>query len=661
MKFSISSIEMTNFRQYSGKQTLDFLDDKSKNVIIILGKNGSGKSNILNALTWCLYGTEVHKEKDTKTSDSMPIVNTKVLGELGENERTFAEVCVYLKVGRDTWTIKRRIEGGKNNDGSLFFEQSKLTVVHPIGGQDKIDTGEGTQLLINNLLPDALKNSFFIDGEQLREFFRISTPEKISKAIDTVSQLDLVYNSIKHLTQYEKVLRKNIKDVTPQLKEIQNRIQFIQDEDETRTAQIKIKREEKEKNEKDLIEVKEFLKTHNSSVIAALERERQLLEDAVKSFQALINKRQQERNSYLVDIAPFIYLKKELKQTYDFIEEKVEKGELPPRIKETFVKELLEKGICICGNKLEGEAKKELEEYSKKLSLSELSEISIIGKTTIDDIFNDIDQFPEKIDQFNAEIDDLKWELEKKERRIEEISSQIKDVQIDEIKRYENRREELIGLIEKSKQIIKLLDAELKTSADELEKLRKREESELSKDRKYASYKEKLALVKDALKVLQDTEVIIKNKIRNQVEEYTEKNFLTLIRKKSAFKDVSINENYEVRVEHAHGYNVINDLSAGEYLILGLSFMSSLMTISGFHAPVIIDTPLAKIDDEHREYITTELPKFLEGTQLILLVTPTEYDQRVKANIEKFIVPGNFFEIKEDETKTESMVVRYGV
>ena len=58
--------------------------------------------------------------------------------------------------------------------------------------------------------------------------------------------------------------------------------------------------------------------------------------------------------------------------------------------------------------------------------------------------------------------------------------------------------------------------------------------------------------------------------------------------------------------------------------------MSALMTISGFHAPVIIDTPLGKIDDEHREQITTELPKFLQGTQLILLVTPTEYDDTVR-------------------------------
>ena len=121
----------------------------------------------------------------------------------------------------------------------------------------------------------------------------------------------------------------------------------------------------------------------------------------------------------------------------------------------------------------------------------------------------------------------------------------------------------------------------------------------------------KLQLVQDALTTLAETEYIVKTKIRNQVERSTKENFLTLIRKKTAFTDVLIDEDFNVKIIHSHGYNAINDLSAGEYMILGLSFMSALMTISGFHAPVIIDTPLGKIDDEHREYITTELPKFL--------------------------------------------------
>ncbi|KAF5050544.1 hypothetical protein DSECCO2_428310 [anaerobic digester metagenome] len=57
------------------------------------------------------------------------------------------------------------------------------------------------------------------------------------------------------------------------------------------------------------------------------------------------------------------------------------------------------------------------------------------------------------------------------------------------------------------------------------------------------------------------------------------------------------------------------------------------------------------------EYITTELPKFLEGTQLILLVTPTEYDSAVRRNLDQFLLPENYYEIKEDVQGIESRVV----
>lgn len=140
------------------------------------------------------------------------------------------------------------------------------------------------------------------------------------------------------------------------------------------------------------------------------------------------------------------------------------------------------------------------------------------------------------------------------------------------------------------------------------------------------------------------------------VETRTKENFNKLIRKKTAFKNIIIDDGFNVKVIHANNYNVINDLSAGEYMILGLSFMSALMTISGFHAPVIIDTPLGKIDKEHRDYITTELPKFLEGTQLVLLVTPTEYDDKVKENLNNYLLKDSFFEIFENDSNTVSEV-----
>jgi len=660
MKYAISSISLTNYRQYSGTQVLDFKIDKTKNVSLILGKNGAGKSNLLNAITWCLYGIEIHKTKDSYDSSGMPVINTSALKKLKNNQSITAEVIIHLITDSGPWIIKRTLEGGKSALGDFYFDEaSKLTVIHPVYGQDKIDKGDDTQILINNLLPEALKNFFFIDGEQLREFFKVSTPENIAKAIDIVSQLELVYKAADHLSKVENNFRKSVKNTTPQLERVQRNIELAQKSSEQLKDTVKQIERQKEKDHEEIARVKEYLKTHSSTVIATLEKERQSLETDIRKLKEQIGKKESQRNSYLVEIAPFIYLKKEIEQTYKIIEEKVEKGELPPRIKETFLKELLEKGHCICGNELVGNARKTLEEYSKKVTLSELSEISIVGKTTIEDIFSNIKEFPATIDSLNDEIDDFKEQLEKKERRLELISDEIKEYNVAEIRRNEERREELSRLIAKNEQLLILHNGELNACDVTIKDLKSEEEKELSKDKKNHSLKEKLTLVQSSLKVLANTEKIIKTKIRKQVEKNLNNNFKTLIRKKTAFSSISINETYDVIVHHVDGYNVINDLSAGEYLILGLSFMSALMTISGFQAPVIIDTPLGKIDDEHREYITTELPKFLEGKQLILLVTPTEYDNNVKANLNKYLLKDNFYQITENIDQTESKVGRY--
>ena len=54
----ISKIELDDFRQYYGRAELDFDTDSKKNISVIIGVNGAGKSNLYNAITWCLYGIE---------------------------------------------------------------------------------------------------------------------------------------------------------------------------------------------------------------------------------------------------------------------------------------------------------------------------------------------------------------------------------------------------------------------------------------------------------------------------------------------------------------------------------------------------------------------------------------------------------------------------
>ncbi len=658
MRFTITSIELENFRQYRGKVIVEFKSDKKKNVVIIQGKNGSGKSNLLNALTWCFYDLEAHGI--CEDNEKMPIINAYELTNLRANQRTKAEVTIYLDTDNGPWTIKRSIEGGKHLGGETYISpESTLTVVRPEGGQDKVYTGEATEILINNLLPENLRSFFFMDGEKLREFFNKDTAENIGEAIEKVSQLDLMYKAAEHLEAHEKDLRKNVKAGTPKLDEINGDIQFLQGKIDKNKLDIKKQKEHSKKNDKELIGVKDFLKNCGIDQVEQLETERQGIESDIKTSEERRQMIVLDRNKCLVKTAPFIYLKNSIESSLNLVWKKIDKGELPPKIKETLVLELIDRGKCICGTEVVGKAKKVLEEYSKKLGLSELGEISVVGKTKFKDIISDIEDFPEIMDRYYKDLDSYETELSKKRMRLSRIDEKIKAGEDKEkIINFERRRDDLIRQNEKIDQRIKMNNSELKEANSMLDTKKKEYEKELGSSEKNKKLKDKLMLVQSTLRTLAETEKIIKDKIREQIQKNTENNFFKLIRKKGAFKEILINENYEVIVKHDSGYNVIDHLSAGEYMILGLSFMSALMSISGFKAPVIIDTPLGKIDDEHRDKITKELPIFLEGTQLILFVTPTEYDLKVKTNLAKFINKGNIYDIIENKKQNESKVVK---
>src|SRR5689334_9236097 len=57
----ITSITLNNFRQYYGRNTVNIDTSGDRNIVLIGGKNGYGKTNFLLSLVWCLYGEDIGK------------------------------------------------------------------------------------------------------------------------------------------------------------------------------------------------------------------------------------------------------------------------------------------------------------------------------------------------------------------------------------------------------------------------------------------------------------------------------------------------------------------------------------------------------------------------------------------------------------------------
>ena len=135
--------------------------------------------------------------------------------------------------------------------------------------------------------------------------------------------------------------------------------------------------------------------------------------------------------------------------------------------------------------------------------------------------------------------------------------------------------------------------------------------------------------------VLLETQSIyggLEEDIHNKLEELTSYEFGKL-HWKEFYQGVAIDNDYDVKIFKEGGYVVPNDLSKGGQLVLALSFMTALNSLSGFGLPIVIDTPMGRLDDEIKENIGKYLPEYTKNKQVTLLVTGTEYSESFRKGI----------------------------
>lgn len=96
----LKSIKLTNFRQFIDEQ-ITFADGSDgKNVTIILGENGTGKTTFAQAFFWCMYG-------ETEFSDKM-MLNRHVANRLLAGQTAVVSVVLKLTHGDNAYTLTRQ-------------------------------------------------------------------------------------------------------------------------------------------------------------------------------------------------------------------------------------------------------------------------------------------------------------------------------------------------------------------------------------------------------------------------------------------------------------------------------------------------------------------------------------------------------------------------
>ncbi|WP_027127206.1 AAA family ATPase [Gelidibacter mesophilus] len=242
MKFS--KIDIENFRQYYGNIPIDLATDDQKNIVVIGGRNGYGKTNLLLSIVWCLYGDklsqiddhfkkEIQKEKNYNSFMQQSINWTAKKEDTDKfsvtiliDETELPELKMLNSNSADSVIIKREF------NVSTMVED--LHIIDPVSNMELFTDEEDKINFINNyIIPiDAAKFVFF-DAEKIAEIANLSIREEgsfINDALGKILGLDTYETLIDDIETYINNLKKEgaTKNLQEQIADKENAIKLSQ-------------------------------------------------------------------------------------------------------------------------------------------------------------------------------------------------------------------------------------------------------------------------------------------------------------------------------------------------------------------------------------------------------------------------------------------------
>jgi DNA sulfur modification protein DndD len=636
MKFRKLIIE--NYKSFQFPTTIEFPDSsEGKSIYLIGGMNGAGKTSVMEAINICLYGAKQDIIFKSINRKELAKGNAYVSFELHIETEEIEEIQV-----KRTWTAGT-VDSPKTKD-----LEEKLVVIKD-GKRVSVQNKDMWQDYITAMIPKSITQFFFFDGEKIQEIaaddhseVRLKSSLEAALGIQNISRLS---NDVLTLKQNE---RRNFVEISDE--------DIVFKESELKREKAKLSKKLNEKNEvnHELEHFKteyedtknRFLATFNAEPEGADEtkqRERKKiqlaskkgqLDNQIKSiiekylpwalagklFERLKDQIDIELNAqttkaisnHAVQLANDIVVVVDLPQPiYQIPLTPDQKNELQKRILSVLLNEKSDKEVSFLNL-----SDRDIAKVLNKIEEIEQSDVVSLKELLADQ--NELEQELKLLEgaSFGSSSDIEKQLFDELQQNMESCQNQIGRLTV----RMQNLSEELI-----------FLDSRIKDIEIELGKLYD----------KHNMSKEKFDFIKecDAIANLLNafTIKLRKNKI-HLLQEKTFEMYKLLSNKSGLIKDLVIDDStYEITIRDRNGHEMKKSgLSAGEKEIFAVSLLWGLAQTSQLNLPIIIDTPLSRLDSIHRDNIVSNyFPSAAE--QVIILSTDTEIDTNYYKALEKYL------------------------
>jgi len=633
----LTSLRLKNFRQFYGEQTLSFASGQDgKNVTVVHGHNGSGKTALLNAFVWCLYGETT---PDLEEPDRLE--NERALAEASTGAEVTVVVELAYGVSGDTYVV-RRTRTTRLTDTGLQRGPTQLSLwrTGPAGLTPVGETEDDCQQRLHRLLPKSLYPFFFFNGERVEALARPDAFDRVEKGVKTLLDLEVFERCLRHLGQVRQDMERELGRVGDNTsKNIIAKIQELTGKEEALQGKVRAK----EKQATDLRE--EIVQFENKQAeIEVLREETARREQLREKLDRLKRERQAITEEIRKGLSTDGYLgfgNVIWERVNEHIREAHKKGEIPAKIKPQFVDDIIESGHCICGRDIVPGSV----EAAALLAWKGSAGIAVLEES-ISNLSGDIrllrdrsDRFFEQVGQRNGALSEKLGEIRQTAAELEAIETKLGQQEYGDDAATLAARLTTLREDEKTSQVdLALLRREGKELADAIAE--KRTELKRTQDQD-----ERAKVIRRRIEALERMSTVVETVVgikKDGVREKLDRSVKT-IWNSAAIKDyvASITDDFRLVLEKNIGgeRQPVYGASTGERQVLALSFVGSLVKAAsenltaetgkpfelefGGLYPLVMDSPFGSLEEQYRRQVADWIPQL--ANQVVLFVSNTQW------------------------------------